>query len=276
MLNLTLSQPMYGGCPRCRGLSGASPSLPLPGLARPADTWADFLLPGAFPAPTCSGFGEDEPQGLGRNMFRCQLTGRQWMGDPEPVSWPGSPSGTSSRPVGPGATGPSSPRPVVSPAPARPARPVCGARVIPLRQSNGSSCGQASVAMSVNCLTGKKLSDKDIARRYGFGLLTALNAESKGTGYRWVDGGDFTKKSWAVLEKRLNSEGTPVLIGLNGPLFSPSGRGHIVTLLSIEGNKVRYADPADGRIKTTTRQAIEQAPRHPDGKFMFYAVRQGQ
>ena len=34
---------------------------------------------------------------------------------------------------------------------------------------------------------------------------------------------------------------------------------------------IHMQDPADGKIKTTTRQAIERAPSHPDGKFIFYA-----
>ncbi len=145
-----------------------------------------------------------------------------------------------------------------------------GAKVKPLCQSNGSSCGQTSVAMCVNALTGKKLTDKDINGKYGFGLLNALNSESRSAGYKWTDGGNFSAKNWPSLEKRLNQEKTPVMIGLNGQ-FSPSGRGHIVTLLSIDGDKVTYADPANGKVKTTTKKAIEQAPPHPDGKFFFYA-----
>jgi hypothetical protein len=146
-----------------------------------------------------------------------------------------------------------------------------GASVRPMAQSNSVSCGQTSVAMAVNSLTGKSLTDRDINNRYGFGLLSALNGESRGSGYRWRDGGNFSAGKWSVLEQKLNKEKTPVIIGLNGPNFSPSGRGHIVTLLSVNGNQVKYADPADGKVKTTTRQAIERAPSHPDGKFIFYA-----
>ena len=165
----------------------------------------------------------------------------------------------------------------VQPAPAeKPKAKVSGgAKVKPLRQSNGSSCGQTSVAMCVNSLTGKKLTDKDINSKYGFSLLGALNAESRSSGYKWTDGGNFSAKNWPSLEKRLNQEKTPVMIGLNGQ-FSPSGRGHIVTLLSVNGDKVTYADPANGQIKTTTKKAIEQAPPHPDGKFFFYASKAGK
>jgi hypothetical protein len=163
-----------------------------------------------------------------------------------------------------------------------PARPVAtptqaaspgGASVRPMAQSNSVSCGQTSVAMAVNSLTGKSLTDRDISKRYGFGLLSALNGESRGSGYSWRDGGNFNSGKWSLLEQKLNKEKTPVIIGLNGPQFSPSGRGHIVTLMSVNGNQVKYADPADGKIKTTTRQAIERAPSHPDGKFIFYAKR---
>jgi hypothetical protein len=149
----------------------------------------------------------------------------------------------------------------------------CGATVKPLSQGNSVSCGQTSVAMAVNSLTGKSLNDRDVNRKYGFSLLGALRSECRKAGYTWKDGGNFKPKDWSLLEKKLNREKTPVIMGLNGPNFSPSGRGHIVTLLSVDGNKVRYADPADGKIKTTTRQAIESAPGHPQGKFFFYANR---
>ena len=188
------------------------------------------------------------------------------------------------RPGGVGSFGPTrcffGPTPRRQPAESRPTKAhtptptinaSAGASVKPLAQSNSVSCGQTSVAMAVNSLTGKSLNDKDINKRYGFGLLSALNGESRGSGYSWRDGGNFTAGKWGLLEKKLNKEKTPVLIGLNGPKFSPSGRGHIVTLLSVNGNNVKYADPADGKIKTTTRQAIERAPSHPDGKFIFYA-----
>lgn len=170
-------------------------------------------------------------------------------------------------------------QPAVKPAPAaRPNAPTkiggrahAGARVRPLRQSNGVSCGQTSVAMSINYLTGKKLTDMDINAKFGLGLLSALKEESRGSGYDWFDNGNFSKNSWPAMERRLNQEKTPIVIGLNGPHFSPSGKGHIVTLISINGDKVTYADPADGTIKTTTKRAIENAPAHPDGKFMYVA-----
>ncbi len=150
-----------------------------------------------------------------------------------------------------------------------------GATVRPLCQNNSVSCGQTSVAMAVNSLTGGSLDDRDINRKHGFSLLTALRSESRPAGYTWTDGGDFQSRDWRLLEKKLNGEKTPVIMGLNGPNFSPSGRGHIVTLLSVNGKTVSYADPADGKIKTTTKSAIESAPGHPQGKFFFYASKRG-
>ena len=178
---------------------------------------------------------------------------------------------------GPGPSQGSHPAPakVIKPSKATPA-PLQAAKGVPVKpqtQSNDYSCGQTSVAMAVNSLTGKSLTDRDIDRKYGLALLAALNSETKSAGYRWQDAGNFRKSQWPTLEKKLNQDKTPVLIGLNGPQFSSTGRGHIVTLLSVNGNSVRYADPADGKIKTTTRQAIESAPAHPDGKFVFYASR---
>lgn len=146
--------------------------------------------------------------------------------------------------------------------------------VQPLAQSNGSSCGQASVAMAVNALTGKQLRDTDIDSRYGFELLGALNAESNGAGYRWKDGGEISASAWELIDHKLNQEKTPVIVALNGPEFSPSGRGHIVTLVKTEGDQVTYADPATGQLRTTTKQAMNHAPSHPDGNFVFYAVRE--
>lgn len=142
----------------------------------------------------------------------------------------------------------------------------------PLAQNNGISCGQTSVAMAVNTLTGKHLTDNDINARYGFGLLNGLNAESREAGYEWKDGGDLNASSWDLIDHKVNNEKTPVIVALNGPEFSPSGRGHIVTIVKTEGDKVTFADPATGTLRTTTKQNMNTAPSHPDGNFVFYAV----
>lgn len=148
--------------------------------------------------------------------------------------------------------------------------------VQPLAQNNSVSCGQTSVAMAVNALTGKSLRDYDINSRYGFELLNALNSESASAGYRWRDGGEINGASWELIDHKVNQEKTPVIVALNGPEFSPSGRGHIVTIVKTEGDQVTFADPATGELRTTTKQAMNSAPSHPDGNFVFYAVREGQ
>jgi len=145
--------------------------------------------------------------------------------------------------------------------------------VTPIAQHTGDSCGQTSVAMSINALTGKKLDDNDINAKYGYELLGALKAETAEAGYTWKDGGEINPNCWELLEHKVNNEKTPVVVALNGPEFSVSGRGHIVTITKIDGDKVTFADPATGTIRTTTKQNMNNAPSHPQGNFIFYADR---
>lgn len=145
-------------------------------------------------------------------------------------------------------------------------------KIRPLRQLNEVSCGQACVAMCVNAITDQVLTDADIDRLYGFALLQALNAECRERGFEWLDGGNLTSANFrrlaGVLEQKL-----PVILGLNGPEFSPSGRGHIITLTALKSDQITFADPASGTFRTTTRARILVAPPHPDGKFFFYPRR---
>lgn len=143
--------------------------------------------------------------------------------------------------------------------------------VRPLAQSNSISCGQTSVAMAINAVTGKSLTDREIDARYGFSLLGALNAETSYNGISWQDGGNVSSNSWNLIDRKVNVERTPVVVALNGPEFSPTGRGHIVTIVKTEGNTVYFADPASGKIRTTTKDRMNQAPSHPDGNFIFFA-----
>jgi predicted double-glycine peptidase len=152
-------------------------------------------------------------------------------------------------------------------------RPSNTREVQPLAQSNGISCGQTSVAMCINSLTGQNLTDMDIDSKYGFGLLNALKSESVSSGYDWRDNGNLGTDSWALIDQKVNQEKLPVVVALNGPEFSPSGRGHIVTILKTEGDRVTYADPADGTVKTTSKYNMQTAPSHPDGNFVFVADR---
>lgn len=146
--------------------------------------------------------------------------------------------------------------------------------VKPLAQNTGDSCGQTSVAMCINAVTGKSLIDNDINAKYGYQLLNALNAESQSANVTWKDGGEVNKNCWSLIEQKVNNEGLPVIVALNGPEFSPSGRGHIVTITKVEGNTVHFADPATGTMRTTTKEAMNNAPSHPDGNFIFYGTKQ--
>lgn len=143
--------------------------------------------------------------------------------------------------------------------------------VVPLAQNTGDSCGQTSVAMAINALTGQKLNDNDINARYGYELLNALKSECSSVGYTWKDGGEINQNCWELIDHKVNQEKTPVIVALNGPEFSASGRGHIVTIIKTDGDKVTFADPATGTVRTTTKQNMNSAPSHPQGNFIFFA-----
>ncbi len=145
--------------------------------------------------------------------------------------------------------------------------------VEPLAQSNAVTEGQTCVAMCLNALTGSTFTDIDIDARYGFFLIKALNKESNEAGISWRDAGNLNYESWTFIDKKVNDEGLPVIVALNGPEFSPSGRGHIVTVVATTSDTVTYADPADGKLKTTQKQNMVEAPSHPDGNFVFVADR---
>ena len=149
--------------------------------------------------------------------------------------------------------------------------PAQGPKITPLRQHNSVSCGQTSVAMAVNSLTGKHLRDTDIDRVYGFKLMTALNDETRERGWKWRDGGNLSASKWPLIEKSLD-QGGPVLVGLNGS-FSASGKGHIVLIADVDGERVTYVDPADKGVKTCSRKDMERAPQYPGGNFIYYPRR---
>lgn len=145
--------------------------------------------------------------------------------------------------------------------------------VQPLAQSNSISCGQTSVAMSINALTGQNLRDTDIDAKYGFELLRALKEETASAGYTWKDAGEINPNCWEAIDHKVNVEKTPVIVALNGPEFSPSGAGHIVTIIKTDGDKVTFADPANGTVRTTSKHNMNTASSHPQGNFIFYASR---
>lgn len=149
--------------------------------------------------------------------------------------------------------------------------PSAGAGVKALAQNNPVSCGQTAAAMCINAVTGKELTDYDINNKYNFNLLGALNAESNESGVFWRDAGDFSG-DWSTIEKAVKDEGLPVMIGLGGK-FASSSTGHIVTITGINGDRVTYADPNGGKVRSTTKQAILEAPGHSQGKFLFVPTR---
>lgn len=148
------------------------------------------------------------------------------------------------------------------------------AKVRPQGQSNSISCGQCSAAMAINCITGKHLTDMDFDAQHGFALLDGLNRECPGV--RWRDltpGAQFVGgKQWDSIAAAL-AAGFPALIALNGPEFSPSGYGHILLVVGIDGDKVRLADPARGAFRTVSKQLVETCPPHRQGKWVFVAER---
>lgn len=146
--------------------------------------------------------------------------------------------------------------------------------VVPIAQQTAISDGQASVAMAINCLTGKSLNDKDIDKVYGYELLRALREECAEVGLNWKDGGEIGPNAWELVEHKVEIEKLPVILAVNGPEFSVNGRGHIVLISGVQGDKVTFADPATGTTRTSTRQHINDAPQHPQGNFIFYADRE--
>ena len=145
--------------------------------------------------------------------------------------------------------------------------------VFPLAQQTGESDGQTTIAMAINSLTGQHLDDKDINDRYGYELLRALREQCAPYGLKWRDADEIAPDKWALIEHKILEERLPVVLALNGPEFSASGRGNIVLLCGLEGERVTFADPATGTFRTSTRAAMNAAPSHPQGNFIFVAER---
>lgn len=167
---------------------------------------------------------------------------------------------------------PTSPPAQISLDPAEPESPdrlgVC-----PLAQQTSDSSGQTVVAMAINSLTGQHLDDKNINDRYGYELLPALREQCAPCGLNWRDAGEIAPDKWALIEHKILEERLPVILALNGPEFSVNGRGTIVLLCGLEGERVTLADPATGTFRITTRANINAAPSHPQGNFIFVAER---
>jgi len=162
-----------------------------------------------------------------------------------------------------------------TPAPTPPAPPSPPAKVSVQKyikiqaQHTSKSCGQTCVAMVINYLgkLKKPADDYWVDRYYGYNLLGALNDNCGGK--KWADVGNFKSSMWDAISHNL-SKGLPgAIVGLNGPEFSPSGYGHILMIVSIDGNSVGLADPNGGVWRTVTKQLIETCPAHTEGKFVF-------
>lgn len=163
------------------------------------------------------------------------------------------------------------------PAPARPPTPPTGTGKVSVqasikiqKQHKSKSCGQTCVAMVVTAFGGKVVDDYWVDVNYGFGLLNCLN---NNTGdLNWGDVGDFKPAMWDMIHSNL-AKGWPTILFLNGPEFSPSGYGHIVLLVSIDGNNVGLADPNGGIWRTVTKSLIETCPSHTEGKAVFMVTK---
>ncbi|NOK13730.1 hypothetical protein HNS30_32250 [Corallococcus exercitus] len=150
--------------------------------------------------------------------------------------------------------------------------------VKPLAQQDSTSCGLTSVAMMANAAhskakTGKApITDQTLRAENGGGtgfLPNVLNQHLSGTGMRATDE-SWGADSWGKIDQSLKA-GNPVMVSTSGE-FSPSGYGHYITLLKAEGDRIQYADPADGQVKWTTKGILDAQPPHTDGRWFSRVV----
>lgn len=149
----------------------------------------------------------------------------------------------------------------------------------PVRQQDATSCGLTSIAMitnAVNAKTGtgaRPITDQDLRAENGGGtgfLPNVMNQHLQGTGFRATNE-DWSSNSWNLIDQSLKA-GNPVMISTNGE-FSATGFGHYIALTKVEGDRVQYADPADGQLKWTTKQTLDAQPPHSvDGRWMSRIV----
>jgi len=139
-------------------------------------------------------------------------------------------------------------------------------KVVIQSQHTSKSCGQTCVAMAISLLGNiGQVDDTWVDQHFGFGLLDALNSK---TPQHWVDAGNFTPGMWAKIEANLR-KGYPSILFLNGPDWSPSGYGHIVLVIAINGEDVGIADPNRGRLRSVKKHDIETAPQHTQGNAVL-------
>lgn len=99
-----------------------------------------------------------------------------------------------------------------------------------VKQSYKFSNGQARVAVALNRISDRYLTDKDIDAHYGFRLLEALRKESP-ENVTWRDAGDLGEETWLQIQATLQEEKLPVVVAY-ARKDEPSG--YIITLLKVE------------------------------------------
>lgn len=140
----------------------------------------------------------------------------------------------------------------------------------PLQQVNGRACGRTNVAMAVNYLKGTQLTE-DSFPGDGFAVADSLNNETGSLGITWTDAGNLDSSTadvfWPRIEEAL-SQNLPVIVGVGGRFTATDG--HIITIVGVNGSKVKYADSASGVIKDdTTKTEITNAQGFRQGNFII-------
>lgn len=140
-----------------------------------------------------------------------------------------------------------------------------------LIQNKSDSCGAASIAMCVNALEGKHLTDLDLIHRYGSPISLLAAAQGESPHWKWSDAGDYSEAIVPAIRDCLTAGGLGA-IGLNGPEFSPSGYGHVLAIVGMTKTTFRLADPATGQFRTVSRDLVAKCRPHSDGKFVLLAT----
>lgn len=139
-------------------------------------------------------------------------------------------------------------------------------KVVIQAQHRSDSCGQTCVAMVITLLgEDGPVDDNWVDQHFGFALLGALN---RCTPPHWVDAGNFAPSMWPKIEANLR-KGYPSIVFLNGPDWSPSGYGHIVLIVSVNGDDLGVIDPNGGVLRAVKKRAIETAPQHTSGNAVL-------
>ena len=150
--------------------------------------------------------------------------------------------------------------------------------VRPQSQLTSDGCGKTSVAMVIETVTGRTTTEQGISDKYGFGLLDALNGETRSTGVRWQGTALNRSKMLEALRNRL-----PIVVGAGpgpkpppNPPFTPGGDRHMFVINGYDPNtnSFIYTDPNGGVCGRVTWEDLRAAAPFPDvGTFMFIGQR---